>query len=67
MRGTTTDFATSFSRALSRTERQLLMLFYAERLTTAEIGLVLDLAEPKVRTMLEAIAARARAALGGER
>ena len=64
MRGTDTEFVSSFARALTRTERQLLMLFYAERLTTAEIGLVLNLAEPRVKSMLDAIAERARTALG---
>ena len=66
MQGTETRLSNSFVRALSRTERQLLMLFYAEELTTAEIGVVLDLAESQVRTMLETLQQRAKRVLGGQ-
>ncbi|MHC5001608.1 MAG: hypothetical protein ACYTJ0_00650 [Planctomycetota bacterium] len=52
---------------MNRTERQLLMLFYAEELTTAEIGVVLDLAETQVRNMLESLQQRARAVLSDQR
>ena len=60
MPGTDTRLSNTFVRALSRTERQLLMLFYAEELTTAEIGVVLDLAEAQVRNMLDSLQQRAR-------
>ncbi|MHC4992725.1 MAG: sigma factor-like helix-turn-helix DNA-binding protein [Planctomycetota bacterium] len=63
MKGTETGFAESFVRALSRTERQLLMLHYAEELSPAEIGLVLNLGESRVKLMLDSLRRRARAAL----
>ena len=40
MPGKDARFVETFSKALDRTERQLLMLFYAEQLNPAEIGLV---------------------------
>jgi RNA polymerase sigma factor for flagellar operon FliA len=67
MPGTETRLSNTFVRALNRTERQLLMLFYAEELTTAEIGVVLDLAETQVRNMLESLQQRARAVLSDQR
>ena len=66
MPGTETRLSNSFVRALSRTERQLLMLFYAEELTTAEIGVVLDLAESQVSATLDLLRQRARKVLGGQ-
>ena len=63
MAGTDTQFVMSFVKALSRIERQLLMLYYAERLTPAEIGLVLNIAEARVTAMLDDLVERVRAAL----
>ena len=65
MAGTDTRFFKSFVETLSRTERQMLMLFYAEELTITEIGLVLDLSESRVGSMLDTIRTQARAALSG--
>ena len=53
-----------FFNGLNRTERYVLLLFYADGLTTTEIGLVLDLAEPKVCTMLESLRGEAMHRLG---
>ena len=58
-----TQIIDTFAEALNRTERQLIMLFYAERLTPAEIGLVLRMGEGRVNAMLEDIQHRARRAL----
>tara|TARA_B100000614_G_C14098819_1_gene306279 strand:+ start:22 stop:267 length:246 start_codon:yes stop_codon:yes gene_type:complete len=53
-----------FFKGLDRTERYVLLLFYADGLTTTEIGLVLDLPETKVRTMLESLRGEAMRRLG---
>lgn len=52
-----------FGRALSQTERYVLMLFYADGLTPAEIELVLDLPEHQVLATLDRMRGLARALL----
>lgn len=42
----------TFMSTLNQTERLILLLFYADQLSQTEIGLVLDLPESKVSTML---------------
>ena len=63
MQGTDALFATSFVRTLTRTDRLVLMLYYAEQLNAAEIGHVLELSELAVREVLEELRDRARTAL----
>lgn len=53
-----------FLRGLDRNERYVLALFYADQLTVPEISLVLDLAEYRVRGILEQLRDRACAMLG---
>ncbi len=47
-------------RSLGRTERLVVILHYAEELTTAEIGLVLDVPEARVLAILDQVQAQAR-------
>jgi DNA-directed RNA polymerase specialized sigma24 family protein len=63
MLGTDALFATSFVKTLTRTDRLVLMLFYAEQLNTAEIGQVLELSELTVEDRLDDLQDRARMAL----
>ena len=49
---------------LDRIERHVLMLYYGEELTPAEIGLVLELPEARVITTLQELQTRAQEALG---
>lgn len=42
-------------RVLGRTERYVLLLFYADELTPIEIGLVLDLPESRVWSILDSL------------
>ncbi len=65
MAGTDTRFLKSFVETLTRTERQTLMLFYAEELTVPEIGLVLNLSESRISRMLDAIRSQARGIMTG--
>ena len=53
----------AFMDTLNRTERLILLLFYADQLSQAEIGLVLDLPESRVSTMLGSLKQQAVAAL----
>ena len=48
---------------LDRVQRHVLMLYYAEELTPAEIGLVLEIPESTVITTLQELQARAQDAL----
>ena len=57
----------AFVGTLSRIERQILMLHYAEELRPIEIGLVLDLSQSQVERMLLNVQDRARVALHGRR
>ena len=52
-----TDFVT---RGLSREERLVLLLYYYEELTMAEIGVVLDLSESRVSQIHKDVLARLR-------
>ncbi len=52
-----TDYIT---RGLSREERLVLVLYYTEGLTMAEIGLVLDLSESRVSQIHKDVIARLR-------
>lgn len=53
----------AFMNTLDRTERLILLLFYADQLTQTEISLVLDMPENRVGTMLGTLHERASAAL----
>jgi 5-deoxy-D-glucuronate isomerase len=57
----------TFVGTLSRVERQILMLHYAEELRPIEIGLVLDLSQSQVERMLMNVQDRARVALHDRR
>jgi DNA-directed RNA polymerase specialized sigma subunit len=48
---------------LSRTERLILLLFYADQLSQTEISLVLDMPESRVSLMLGSLKQQAVAAL----
>lgn len=50
-------------RVLGRTERYVLLLFYADELTPIEIGLVLDLPESRVWSILGSLRDQLGAAL----
>ena len=60
-----TDAATlkGFVHRLPRTERLVLILYYAEQLTTREISLVLDVSEQHVNQILTALQQQARSLL----
>ncbi len=53
----------AFMSTLDRTERLILLLFYADQLSEAEIGLVLDLPQSKVNTMLGTLKRQATEAM----
>lgn len=53
----------AFMDTLSRTERLIMLLFYADQLSQAEISLVLDLPESRVNTMLGSLKEQAVAAM----
>ena len=53
-----------FFEGLTRTERYVLLLFYADGLTPKEVGLVLEMPEAKVRSMLESLRSDAMRRLG---
>lgn len=53
----------AFMDTLSRTERLILLLFYADQLSQTEISLVLDMPESRVNTMLGTLKEQAVAAL----
>ena len=63
MKRTDVDFVTRFVRTLDQADRCLLMLFYAEGLSTGEISLVLDQPEFRVISRLDSIQSRTKAAL----
>ena len=52
--------ATGLIETLNRTERYVLMLYYAEELTITEISLVLDLPEHRVAETLDVLKGRTR-------
>jgi DNA-directed RNA polymerase specialized sigma24 family protein len=56
----------AFMSTLGRTERLILLLFYADQLSEAEIGLVLDLPESRVNKMLGSLKRQASAAIKPE-
>ncbi len=56
----------AFMSTLNRTERLILLLFYADQLSQTEIGLVLDMPENRVSTMLGSLRRQASAALKHE-
>lgn len=53
----------AFMDTLGRTERLILLLFYADQLSQTEISLVLDLPESRVSSMLGSLKQQAVAAL----
>jgi DNA-directed RNA polymerase specialized sigma24 family protein len=63
MSGRDTAGLRGFARALSQTERYVLMPFYAEELTPTETGLVLELPESEVLAILDRVRGHARAFL----
>lgn len=63
MKRTDVDFVTRFVRTLDQADRCLLMLFYAEGLSTGEISLVLDQPEFRVISRLDTIQSRTKTAL----
>ena len=63
MSGKDTAGMRDFARALSQTERYVVMLFYAEGLTLTETGLVLELPECEVLAILDRARGQARALL----
>lgn len=56
----------AFMGTLDRTERLILLLFYADQLSQTEISLVLDLPESRVSSMLGSLKEQAVAALQHE-
>jgi DNA-directed RNA polymerase specialized sigma24 family protein len=67
MNGTDAGALRAVVSTLNRTTRSILMLFYADELTAAEIGLVLDLPESEVLATLDRLRKLACATLGGPR
>ncbi len=63
MPDTDAPFNQSFVQSLNRVERQVLVLYYAEELSPAEIGLVLELAQTRVLAVLDDLHVRARTVL----
>ncbi len=63
-----TDAATvnELVHLLDRTERLLITFYYVDRLSLAEIALVLDIAPPRVVEMLQMVRHRIRAAVTSE-
>lgn len=57
---TTTALAERFSQTLSQRERHVLMLHYCDRISTADIGLLVDLSAFDVECMLIELRRRAR-------
>lgn len=53
----------AFMGTLDRTERLILLLFYADQLSQTEISLVLDLPESRVSTMLGSLKRQAAEAM----
>lgn len=53
----------AFMSTLGRTERLVLLLFYADQLSETEIGLVLDMSQSRVNTMLGSLKRQATAAM----
>lgn len=64
MRSMDAGIAKRLVGTLSRLERHILMLYYAEELTVNEISLVLDISQPRIREILGALRARTQQALG---
>ncbi len=52
-----------FAESLGRDERLVMILHYAEELTPTEIGLVLEISEGRVRSILDTLRERATALL----
>ena len=63
MKGIDADFVSSFVKTMDWADRCLLMLFYAEGLSTNEISLVLDQPEFKIIDRLKLLRGRVRSAL----
>jgi DNA-directed RNA polymerase specialized sigma subunit len=63
MSGTEATKLKGFVHRLPRTERLVLILYYAEKLTTREISLVLDVSEQRVMQILGALQTQARSVL----
>jgi len=56
----------AFMGTLNRTERLILLLFYADQLSETEISLVLDLPQSRVSSMLGSLKRQATAAMKQE-
>lgn len=57
----------SFVHTLGQTERYVLLLFYADDLTSTEIGVVLQLPERRVLAILNRLRRQAHAVLESEK
>ena len=64
MRSMDAGIAKRLVGTLSRLERHILMLYYAEELTINEISLVLDISQPRIREILGVLRTRTQQALG---
>ena len=62
-KGNDADFVSTFVRTMDWADRCLLMLFYAEGLTTGEISLVMDQPEYRIANRLKLIRDRVKGAM----
>ncbi len=63
MQGCNVEFARQFVRGLNQLQRNVLMLHYAECLTTMEISAVLDVSAQRVQEILNQVRRDTRQAL----
>ncbi len=67
MQGKEASFVTRFKHTLSQTERYVLSLQYCDRMTSQEIGLVLDMPTSTIDQFLLDLRERARSTQRGDR
>ncbi len=67
MQGKEASFVTRFKHTLSQTERYVLSLRYSDKLTSQEIGLVLDMPTNAIDHVLVDLRERARSTVRGDR
>ena len=67
MQGKEASFVTRFKHTLSQTERYVLSLRYSDKLTSQEIGLVLDMPTTAIEHVLLDLRDRARSTVRGDR
>ena len=63
MQGCNVEFARQFVRGLNQLQRNVLMLHYAECLTTPEISAVLNLSAQRVQEILDYVRRETKSAL----